>query len=180
VNLAESSYQQGEMMEGDHKCIMIIGGIKIFLPNSPVEASTSVSHEKVMQQESKKEAMGPNDFKYNFVCDAGATEEGKLVVTVMMKDHILESFQGEEEEEKTIDMLTQWQMELKMLEDWLENIEPEGGFQETVIHIVGEEHSIELLKHFSPGAEQKMTVALDPAVEYEAYNIDFVEFYEEL
>jgi hypothetical protein len=124
MNLVESSYQQGELMEGDHKCILIIGGIKIFLPNSPVEASTSVAHEEVKQQKSKKEAMGPNDFKYNCVCDAGATEEGKQVVSVMMKDQILESFQGEEEEEKTVEMPTQWYMELKMLEDWLENLEP--------------------------------------------------------
>jgi hypothetical protein len=76
MNSAESSYQQGELMEEDHqKCILIIGGIQIFLPNSPAEASTSVAHEEVVQQESKKEAMGPNDFKANCVCDAGAAEE---------------------------------------------------------------------------------------------------------
>jgi hypothetical protein len=75
MNSAESSYQQGELVEEDQKCILIIGGIQIFLPNSPAEASTSVAHEEVVQQESKKEAMGPNDFKANCVCDAGATEE---------------------------------------------------------------------------------------------------------
>jgi hypothetical protein len=42
---------------------MIIGGIQIFLQNSPTEANKSVSHEEVMQKESKKEAMEPNDFK---------------------------------------------------------------------------------------------------------------------
>jgi hypothetical protein len=30
-------------MEEDHRCIMIIGGIKIFLPRSQTEASISVS-----------------------------------------------------------------------------------------------------------------------------------------
>jgi hypothetical protein len=45
---------------------------------------------------------------------------------------------------------------------------------------VGEEHSAELLKNFSPGAEQEMTATLEPATEEEAYNIDFVELYEEL
>jgi hypothetical protein len=77
---------------------LIIGGIQIFLPNSPAEASTSVAHEEVVQQESKKEVMGPNDFKTNCVYDTGATEEGKSVVIAMMKEKISESTQGEEEE----------------------------------------------------------------------------------
>ena len=62
-------------MEEDHKCILIIGGVQIFLPNSLEKSSASVTHEEVVQHESKKEAMGPNDFKANCVCDAGATEE---------------------------------------------------------------------------------------------------------
>jgi hypothetical protein len=78
MNSTESLYQQGELMEEDKKCILIIGGIQIFLPNSPVEASTSVAHEEVVQHESKKEAMGPNDFKDICVCDAGAIEEIKM------------------------------------------------------------------------------------------------------
>jgi hypothetical protein len=55
---------------------LIAGGIQIFMSNSPTEASTSVAHEEVVQQESKKEAMGPNDFKFNCVCFAGEVEEG--------------------------------------------------------------------------------------------------------
>jgi hypothetical protein len=51
---------------------LIIGGIHIFLPNSPTEASASVEHEEVMQQAPKKEAMGPNAFKIKSVCDLGA------------------------------------------------------------------------------------------------------------
>jgi hypothetical protein len=68
-----------------------LGGIQIFLPNNPTEASTSVAHEEIMQQESKKEAMGPNDFKTNCVCDAGATEERQPTKTVK-----------EEEKEQTL------------------------------------------------------------------------------
>jgi hypothetical protein len=65
-------------MEEDQRCVLIIGGIQIFLPNSPAEANTSVSHEEVVQQESKKEAMEPNYFKENCVCDVGAAEERQL------------------------------------------------------------------------------------------------------
>jgi len=64
------------LREEDQKCILINGGIKIFLSNSLVEASASVAHEEVLQQESKKEAMGPNDFKGNCFCDAGAKKVG--------------------------------------------------------------------------------------------------------
>jgi hypothetical protein len=44
--------------EEDQRIVLIIGGIQIFLPNSPTGASTSVAHEEMMQQESKREAMG--------------------------------------------------------------------------------------------------------------------------
>jgi hypothetical protein len=77
-------------------------------------------------------------------------------------------------------MLTQWEKELEMLEDWLNNPEPEDGCQQTVMQIVGEEHSTELLKNFSPEAETEMTAALEPATEEEADNMDFSDLYEEL
>jgi hypothetical protein len=57
-------------------------------------------------------------------------------------------------------MLTQWEMELKMLEDWLDNPELEDGYQETFMQIAREEHSEELLKNFIPGAEQEMSTTL--------------------
>jgi hypothetical protein len=60
--------------EEDKRCVLIVGGIQILLPNSPIETNTRVAHEEVVQQESEKEAMRPNDFKYNCVCDAGAIE----------------------------------------------------------------------------------------------------------
>jgi len=79
------------------------------------------------------------------------------------------------EEEYRVDLLNEKDMELKMLEDWLDNLEPEDGCQETVMHISIEEHSVEFLKNFILGAKQEMTVALEPATEEEADSIDFVE-----
>jgi hypothetical protein len=38
-----SSYQQGDLIQKDQRCILIIGGIEVFLPNNPVEASTCVA-----------------------------------------------------------------------------------------------------------------------------------------
>jgi hypothetical protein len=98
MNLVESSYQKGVLIdehscgfadqvneeneklntpiaeEEDQRCVLIVGRIQIFLPNSPTETNTRVAHEEVVQQESEKETMRPNDFKDNCVCDAGATE----------------------------------------------------------------------------------------------------------
>jgi hypothetical protein len=42
----------------------------------------------------------------------------------MMKEHVLESAQGEEEAKHIIETITQWEIELRMLEDWLDNPEP--------------------------------------------------------
>jgi hypothetical protein len=53
----------------------MIRGIRVFLPNSPVEANTSVAHEGIVQQEFEKEAMGPIYFKVNYVYDASTRKE---------------------------------------------------------------------------------------------------------
>jgi hypothetical protein len=90
--------------EEDQRSILIIGGIQIFLPSSQGEASICVA-------------------------DA-ASREGQPVETVIEeKEQILKS-SPTEKEEHTVEFLTQWEMELKMLEDWLDNPEPEDGFQE--------------------------------------------------
>ena len=39
----ESSYQQEELVEVDQRSILVIGGIEIFLPSSPVEARACVA-----------------------------------------------------------------------------------------------------------------------------------------
>jgi hypothetical protein len=86
--------------EEDQRSILVIGGVEIFLPSSQGEASTDI---------------------------ADATE-GQQVETVMEKEEqILKSVPTEEH---PVELLTQWEMELKALEDWLGNPEPEGGFQE--------------------------------------------------
>jgi len=44
-------------------------------------------------------------------------------------------------EENSDEFLTQWKQGMNMLEDWLDNPEPEDGFKDTVIQIAGEENS---------------------------------------
>jgi hypothetical protein len=70
-----------------------------------------------------------------------------------------------EEEEHTIDMLTPWEKELEMLEDWFNNPGPKDGCQQIVMQIVGEDHSTELLRNFSQEVDQMMTTTLKPATE---------------
>jgi hypothetical protein len=52
--------------------------------------------------------------------------------------------------------ITPWEMELEMLEDWLNNPEPVGDCHEQVL---AEEHSEESLRDFSQGAEKVMKTA---------------------
>jgi hypothetical protein len=80
MNLAKSSYQQGEMMEEDQRSIIIIGGIELFLPTSLFEAR---------------------------VCVADATTESQPVATVIKEERkkILKSSPQEEEEENSTKLL---------------------------------------------------------------------------
>jgi GTP cyclohydrolase FolE2 len=51
-------------------------------------------------------------------------------------------------------MLTPWELELEMLEGWLENPKlVEDCHKQTIMQIAREEHSEELLKIFNHGAE---------------------------
>jgi hypothetical protein len=85
--------------EEDQRCIMIIGGIGIFLPSSLVEASACIACEEVMQQESMEEAMGPIGFKINSLCIVG-TREYIYPVEVVMKKEIEKTFTSSQEIEE--------------------------------------------------------------------------------
>jgi hypothetical protein len=72
------------------------------------------------------------------------------------------------EEEHVDKMLTPWEMELEMLEDWLNHPEPvDDCHEETVMQMIAEEHSEESLRIFSQGAEQMITAVLRHAAEDE-------------
>ena len=65
-------------------------------------------------------------------------------------------------------MLTPWEMELEMLEDWLNHPEPvDDCHEKTVMKMLVEEHSEELLKNFSQGDEQMITTVLRHATKDE-------------
>jgi hypothetical protein len=66
-------------------------------------------------------------------------------------------------------MLTPWEKELEMLEDWLNHPKSIDDYhKETIMQMIAEENSKELLKNFSQGDEQlMMTAMLRHATEYE-------------
>jgi hypothetical protein len=114
VNEDDDKLKTFTIQEEDQRIILIIVGIQIFLLDSPDEAR---------------------------VCVVDATiEERQPLMTFMMKEKISEDTQGEEEEH-IVEMLTQWEIELRMLEDWLDNPELVDVFQKTIMQISGEEHS---------------------------------------
>jgi hypothetical protein len=54
------------------------------------------------------------------------------------------------EEEHGYKMLTPWEKELEMMEDWLNHPEPvDDCHEQTIMLILGEEHSTELLINLS-------------------------------
>jgi hypothetical protein len=58
-------------------------------------------------------------------------------------------------------MLTPWEMELEMLEDWLNHPEPvDDCHEQTVMQMLAEEHSRNCSENFSQGAEQMMMTAM--------------------
>ena len=66
-------------------------------------------------------------------------------------------------------MLTPWEKELEMLEDWLNHPEPVDDCQEqTVMQMLVEDNFEELPKNFSQGVEQMMTAELRSVVEGES------------
>jgi hypothetical protein len=136
MNSKVSSYQRGELIEEDQKSILMIGRIEVFLPHRPAKEK-------------------------NCVTDV-ATIEGQPVVTVREKgDPEKTSKSTPAEEEHANKMLTPWEMELEMLEDWLNHPELEDECHEkTVIEISRKENSEKLLKNFSQGSEQLMMSAV--------------------
>jgi hypothetical protein len=126
-----SSYQQGQLIEKeDQKSLLMIGGIRIFLPSSQDKAREDVAEE--------------------------AIKEGQPTMTVIEEEKVEQmQISAPTEEEHANEMLTPWEMELEMLEDWLNNPEPVNGcHKETVMQMLAKEHFEESLRIFSQGAEQ--------------------------
>jgi hypothetical protein len=72
----------------------------------------------------------------------------------------------EEHEDK---MLTPWEKELEILEDWLNHPKPVYDYHENIVmQMLAEKNSKEFLRNFSEGAEQMITAVLRHAVEDEA------------
>jgi hypothetical protein len=111
--------------EKDHRCVLVIGGVNIFLPSNRGEAST-------------------------YVVDA---TEGQRADTIMEEEEqILKSIPTEEEH--PVELLTQWEMELKALEDWLDSLKLEGGFHEIAMLEETFRHKLQLEKDVMEPAKE--------------------------
>jgi hypothetical protein len=124
MSLEMSSYQQGQMTEEkDQKDILIIGGIQIFLPGSPVEVRVCVVDIAAIERQPTETIM---EKELEQIPEA-TQEEGKE-----HSEGWLDSFSQEAEKETVVALklttkeehggkiITPWEMELEMLEDWLE------------------------------------------------------------
>ena len=81
-------------------------------------------------------------------------------MTVKEMEQISKAGQGKEEEH-TVEMLTPWEKELEMIEDWLNNPEPvDVCHEQKIMQMLAEEHSEEFLRNFSQGDEQLIMTAM--------------------
>jgi hypothetical protein len=159
-----SSYQQGQLTEKeDQRNLLMIGGIEIFLPHSPREAKTCVAdttttkrqptvnfvkkegEKKLMFIPSEEGKENSEEWHHSFSQEA---ETKKIATTLKLTT----------EEEHADEVLTPWEMELDMLEDWLNNLEMMNDCHEQTV--TAEEHSEESLKNFIQGDEQVLKTAV--------------------
>ena len=68
------------------------------------------------------------------------------------------------EEEHPVESLTQWDMELNMLEDWLNSPEPEGGCHNIAMPEETSQHNLQLVEVGMGPAEELTGVSLSEEV----------------
>jgi hypothetical protein len=111
-----SSHQPEELIREDQKGILMIGGIQIFLPDSPVEARACVAE--------------------------GATAERQPAVTVGELEKIFEAAQVKEEEVEQTLMFSQGEGD-ENSEEWLKIFSQEAEKEITVVLEAAEEEEEE-------------------------------------
>jgi hypothetical protein len=152
------------MEKEDQKCLLIIGGIEIFLPLSPVEVRACVVDTTSNSRRTTSCDCQKRWSRYQRLAQAKEKEHS---------EEWLKSFSQEAEKETTAALkltakeehadkiLTPWELELEMLEDWLSHPEPvDDCHEQTVMQMLAEEHSEESLRNFSQGDEQMMMTAM--------------------
>jgi hypothetical protein len=183
MNSEVSSYQQGMLVSGDscgfadhvnedddklktcttqeedRRNLLMVGGIQIFLPGSPVEVRICVADEGATTGEGQPDVTVKGEVEQ--MLETAQEEENEH-----SKEWLNSFSQGAEEtaalkltaeKEQADRLITPWEMELEILEDWLNNPEPVSDFHQQML---AEEHSEELLRDFSQGAEWVMNTAV--------------------
>jgi hypothetical protein len=94
VNEDDEKLKNFTVKEKDQGSILVVGGIEVFLQHSQIEV---------------------------IECVADATDGQQSETAMEKEEQILKSVPTEEE--RPVGLLTQWEMELKVLEDWLDSME---------------------------------------------------------
>jgi hypothetical protein len=116
VNEDDEKLRTSTIKEKDQRIVLIIGGVNIFLPSGRGEANIDVAD----------------------------VRRGQQAETVMgEKEHI--SMSDPTEGERLVDLLTQWELESRELEDWLDSPRLEGGCQEIAMLEETHQHEEQLV-----------------------------------
>jgi hypothetical protein len=160
-----SSYQQGQLIEKeDKKSILMIGGIEVFLPHRLAKVKNCVADvattegQRVVTVREKEEP--EQTLKYTPAEEEHSAEMLKIF-SQEVEQGITTALEAVAEEENADKMLTPWEMELEMMEDWLNHPDPvDDCHEKTVMQMLAEKHSEESLRNFIQEAEQLMMIAM--------------------
>jgi hypothetical protein len=95
--------------------------------------------------------------------------EGQRSETIMEeKEQVLKS--SPTKEEHPVELLTQWEMELKALEDWLDSLEPEGGCHEIAMPKETYHHEFQMEEAGMGPVEELTGVILSEEVVEQQFN----------
>jgi hypothetical protein len=141
VNEYDDKLKNFSTKEKGWRIFLIIGGIQIFLPSSQEESSTGV---------------------------ACAAEIHQAEIVMDEKEKILKFVSTEDEH--PVESLTQWEMELKMMEDWLSSLKPGGGCHEIVMPEETCQHELRLEEDRMGPTKELSRVSLSEEVAEEKFS----------
>jgi hypothetical protein len=141
MNLEASLGQREELTGRDQRIILIIGRIEVFLPHILVEARSCVA-EVVAGEGQLVVTFIEENMEQTLMFSLAKEEENSVELLEIFSQDAEQEVTGvlevvEIEEEHAVNMLTPWDKDLKMLEDWLNHIEPVNDCHyQTIIHIL--------------------------------------------
>jgi hypothetical protein len=118
----------------DQKCLLVIGGIEVFLPHCPAEERNCMDDTTTEEGQPAMTVKEEEEMGQTSEPDPAKEEEHSVemleIFSLEVEQGITTALEFVVEEEHADKMLTPWEMELEMIEDWLNHPEPLDDYHE--------------------------------------------------